>query len=197
MENNTLYSIGHGNKTIDVFISELKAFDIKYLLDVRSSPYSKWNPQFNQNELKFKLKECDIEYVFVGDQLGGLPKDKSCYIYPEEDLENVNPDIESKGKVDYDLIKTKDFFKDGISRLITAYNKNIPLAIMCSESKPEECHRSKLIGQFLFDKNIEIQHIVANKKIKSQITVMNELTKGRGTTDLFGNQTGFTSRKTY
>jgi hypothetical protein len=68
---------------------------------------------------------------------------------------------------------------------------------MCSETKPQECHRSKLIGQVLFEEDIQVQHIVADKKIKSQVTIMNELTKGKGTTDLFGNQTGFTSRKSY
>lgn len=68
---------------------------------------------------------------------------------------------------------------------------------MCSESKPEECHRSKLIGQELLRKNISINHIVSEKRTKSQSAVMNELTKGKGTVDLFGNEMDFTSRKSY
>jgi hypothetical protein len=68
---------------------------------------------------------------------------------------------------------------------------------MCSESKPEECHRSKLIGQELLRKDISLNHIISQSKTKSQQTVMNELTKGKGTTDLFGNETDFTSRKSY
>jgi len=183
MKDTTIYSIGHGNKKIEDFIAELKSFKIQFLLDIRSKPYSKWNPQFNQAALDLELKNNGITYVFVGDTLGGLPEDRSCYDYD--------------GKVVYDLIKEKDFFKQGLERLTTANEKKINLAIMCSESKPEECHRSKLIGQELLNKKISLKHIVSDKRVKSQETVMNELTKGRGTVDLFGNEMDFTSRKSY
>ncbi len=183
MNSTTIYSIGHGNKEIQSFISELKAYDIQFLLDIRSKPYSKWNPQFNQAQLENELDRHNIKYVFVGDTLGGLPSDRSCYDY--------------NGKVVYDLIKEKDFFKEGLNRLITAHEKKVNLAIMCSETKPEECHRSKLIGQELLKENISVNHIVSNTRIKSQQTVMNELTKGKGTVDLFGNELDFTSRKEY
>lgn len=183
MEESTIYSIGHGSKKIEDFIKELKAFDIHFLLDIRSKPYSKWNPQYNQSQLEMELKKHNITYVYVGDTLGGLPEDRSCYDY--------------NGKVIYDLIKEKDFFKEGLNRLTTANDKKIILAIMCSESKPEECHRSKLIGQELLKKDISLKHIISSERIKSQQTVMIELTKGKGTVDLFGNETDFTSRKSY
>ncbi|MDC6350482.1 DUF488 domain-containing protein [Zeaxanthinibacter sp. PT1] len=183
MKDTTLYSIGHGNKKIEDFIHELQNFSIDFLLDVRSKPFSKWNPQFNQSELQASLKSVGVTYVFVGDQLGGLPEDRSCY--------------DSEGKVVYDLIKKKQFFKQGLKRLLTANQKGIKIAVMCSESKPEECHRSKLIGQELLSHNISMNHITKNYQLKSQELVMNELTKGKGTTDLFGNQTDFTSRKSY
>lgn len=183
MTESTIYSIGHGNKKIEDFIDELKSYDILYLLDVRSKPFSKWNPQFNQNALELELKNNGITYVFLGDTLGGLPDDRSCY--------------DTNGKVVYDLIKEKDFFQNGLKRLITANEKHIKIAIMCSESKPEECHRSKLIGQELLKRKISLSHIVTDKKIKSQETVMLELTKGKGTVDLFGNELDFTSRKSY
>ena len=183
MKDTTIYSIGHGNKKIEDFIAEMKSFKIQFLLDIRSKPYSKWNPQFNQAALDLELKNNGITYVFVGDTLGGLPEDRSCYDY--------------NGKVVYDLIKEKDFFKQGLERLTTANEKKINLAIMCSESKPEECHRSKLIGQELLNKEISLKHIVSDKRVKSQETVMIELTKGKGTVDLFGNEMDFTSRKSY
>tara|TARA_R110000868_G_scaffold14680_1_gene68051 strand:+ start:1859 stop:2413 length:555 start_codon:yes stop_codon:yes gene_type:complete len=183
MNTSTIYSIGHGNKEIESFISELQSFGIGYLLDIRSKPYSKWSPQFNQAQLEIELNKNNIKYVFVGDTLGGLPSDRSCY--------------DHNGKVVYDLIKEKDFFKQGLNRLTTANEKKVNLAIMCSESKPEECHRSKLIGQELLKQNISIKHIVSSKRVKSQQTVMIELTKGKGTVDLFGNELDFKSRKEY
>lgn len=183
MTDSTIYSIGHGNKKIDDFVDELKSFNIFFLLDIRSKPYSKWSPHFNQSQLEMELKKHNIKYVFVGDSLGGLPDDRSCYDY--------------NGKVVYDYIKEKDFFKEGLKRLTTANEKKINIAVMCSESNPSECHRSKLIGQELLKQDISIKHIISRFKFKSQELVMAELTNGNGIVDLFGNVTEFTSRKAY
>lgn len=183
MNSGTIYSIGHGTKKIEEFISELKSFDINFLLDIRSKPYSKWSPHFNQIPLESELKKNAITYVFVGDTLGGLPADRSCY--------------DDDGKVAYDLIKEKPFFLEGLRRLLVANEKKVRLAIMCSESKPEECHRSKLIGQELLKRDISLNHIISKDRMKPQEMVMNELTRGKGIVDLFGNEPEFTSRKSY
>jgi uncharacterized protein (DUF488 family) len=187
MKTPSLYSIGHGNKSIETFIDELRHFGINYLIDIRSKPYSKYNPQFNQNELKFALSDKQITYAFMGDILGGLPDDKTCY---------------TDGHVDYDKLKEKDFFKQGLQRLINAYEKNIKLAIMCSESKPEECHRTKLIGEELTKFGIVLNHITrtkSNKKVlivKTQGQVMLDVAPN-GTINLFGEEMSFGSRKKY
>jgi uncharacterized protein (DUF488 family) len=183
MTKKPLYTIGHGNRKSEDFLALLKEFGIEYLIDVRSQPYSKFNPQYNQNDLKFLLERNGIKYVFMGDNIGGRPKDTSCY--------------DSEGKVDYEVVKTKDFFLNGIERLKTAYNKDINVVIMCSESKPCECHRSKLIGKVLNTDNIILKHIDENGKVKDQATVINELNKGLSAIDLFGNPINVTSRKAY
>jgi len=180
MDKSTIYSIGHGSKSIEKFINELKSFGIKYLIDIRSKPFSKYYPHFNQSELKFALEKSAITYVFLGEQLGGLPSDPTCY---------------TEGKVDYEKLKKKDFFKAGLKSLITANEKSIPLVIMCSESKPQECHRSKLIGEELLLNDISINHIIDENKSKDQLTVMSEVTKGLGLINLFNEEATFTSRK--
>ena len=88
MESSYLFSIGHGNKSIAEFIAELTQFDIQYLIDIRSKPYSKFYPWFNHYELKHAISETHkITYAYMGDVLGGLPKeDCGCY---------------TDGKVDY------------------------------------------------------------------------------------------------
>jgi len=183
MEKKDLYTIGHGNRKPEDFLALLKDFGIEYLIDVRSQPYSKFNPQFNQNDLKFFLERNNIKYVFMGDTIGGRPKDTSCY--------------DNEGKVDYEALKTKEFFLQGIDRLKTAYNKDINVVIMCSESKPCECHRTKLIGRVLNTENVILKHIDEHGKIKDQTTVINELNKGLSEIDLFGNPINVTSRKAY
>jgi uncharacterized protein (DUF488 family) len=164
MERKPIYTIGHGSRKNSEFVSVLKKFGIQYLVDVRSQPYSKFNPQFNQNDLKFTLESNGIKYVFMGESLGGRPSDLSCY--------------DREGKVDYELVKTKDFFIKGIDRLKTAYEKEVPIVIMCSESKPGECHRSKLIGRVLQTDGIILQHIDEKDRIKGQADVINELKRG-------------------
>ena len=183
MEKTPLYTIGHGNRKLEDFLFILKDFKIDYLIDVRSMPYSKFNPQYNQNELKSILETHGITYVFMGETIGGRPKDASCY--------------DHQGKVDYEVVKTKEFFLQGLERLKTAYKKDINLVLMCSESKPCECHRSKLIGRVLDIDKIVLKHIDEKGRLKDQKTVINELNKGLSEINLFDEQINSTSRKTY
>ena len=80
----SLYSIGHGHKSIEEFIEELNSFKISYLIDVRTVPYSKWNPEFNQENLKRDLnKYCQIRYDWWGNPesdsyIGGRPLSTEC-----------------------------------------------------------------------------------------------------------------------
>lgn len=178
----TLYSIGHGNKEIEQFIQELRSFEIRYLVDVRTKPYSKWNPEYNQAALKVHMNRVGITYVYMGDVLGGMPDDPSCY---------------TDGHIDYSKMAKKETFVKGLERLITANEKKINLAVMCSESDPTMCHRSKLIGQELLKREIIMNHIVGIGIVKSQQIIINELSKGKGLVNLFGDETVLMSRNKY
>jgi len=161
-----LYTIGHGTRKAEDFLALLQQYHTKYLLDVRTRPYSRFNPQYNQKQLKSFLEQNGITYVFMGDTLGGRPNDPSVY------------DI--TGAIDYNALQKTNYFKEGIDRVKTALNKKLDVAIMCSERKPSECHRSRLIGRVLFDEGIKINHIDDNGAIKDQTEVMNEVRKQSG-----------------
>ena len=183
MEIQTVFSIGHGNKSIDEFVSELHSYDIKFLIDIRSKPYSKFTQHFSQQPLKTLIEKEHIKYVYMGKELGGLPThDSTCFT--------------RDGKVDYDKLKEKDFFKEGLQRLLKANSQGIKICIMCSESDPKMCHRSKLIGEELKKNGITLQHIIGISKVKTQNQVINELTKGFGLVNLFGEES-LTSKKSY
>ena len=185
MPKKPILTIGHGTRSSAEFLNLLKEYGVTYLIDVRSMPYSKFSPQFNQNELQFFLERNNIKYVFMGDSLGGRPLDTSCYDF--------------EGKVDYEKISTKEFFLTGIARLKTAYEKDIPIGIMCSESKPTDCHRSKLIGRVLLKESILLKHIDEKGRIKSQADVINALNKGLSDEKLFPTEPAInrTSRNSY
>ena len=119
----------------------------------------------------------------MGDTIGGRPKDTSCY--------------DKEGNVDYVAVKMKEFFLNGINILKTDYNKNINVVLMCSESKPCECHRNKLIGKVLNKDKIVLKQIDEKGKLRDQSTVINELKKGLSEYDLFGNPIITTPRNRY
>lgn len=68
----SIYGIGHSNKPIEVFIEKLKEYSIDTLVDVRTRPYSRFNPQFNKNRLSLSLEQAGIKYEWRGNNLGGL-----------------------------------------------------------------------------------------------------------------------------
>lgn len=180
MEKIGIYSIGHANREFDDFINLLKTYEIEYLIDVRSSPYSKMFPIYNRETFSNLLKIKGITYVYLGDVLGGLPKDSSCYIdYTDRKNEEAR-------KVDYSKIEKKDFFIKGLERLKTAYEKGIKVAVMCSELNPEECHRSKLIGLSLQKDGIIMQHINKHGKLIDQNEVNLLINGGKNPINLWG-----------
>ncbi|GAB7388787.1 hypothetical protein BSNK01_26250 [Bacillaceae bacterium] len=173
-----IYTIGYGHRNISEFISLLKNYGIQYLIDVRSKPSSRFNPDFSRANLEASLKRSNIRYVFMGNNLGGLPQNEECY---------------TNGRVDYSKVEKQPFYQHGIARLRTAWEKQIPVAIMCTEGKPEECHRSKLIGQTLAKMSIPVAHIDQHGELLQHQEVIDRLTNGQ--LSLFENT--FTSRKQY
>ena len=176
-----IYSIGYGNRKFDDFVALLKKFHIEYVIDVRSKPYSMTNQEFNKQPFEILLSRHDIKYAFLGGELGGRPEDDTCY---------------TNGKVDYNLLEQKPFYKRGIERLKSAYEQGYDVAIMCSELRPEDCHRSKLIGVTLQDESIKVQHIDEEGEIVDQDSVIGKINNGKQIRNLFG-ELDMTSRKKY
>src|SRR5436190_22775989 len=109
-----VYTIGYGARTLDEFIAALKSNTIEYLIDVRTAPYSKFKPEFSKELLQHHLERADIRYVFMGDTLGGQPKDACC---------------QTDGKVDYDKVRAQPFFEAGLKRVQQAYQQRHRIAL--------------------------------------------------------------------
>lgn len=174
-----LFTIGYGARSLDEFLAVLKNTRIEYVIDVRTAPYSRFKQEFSRDLLQYHLEKAGIRYLFMGDTLGGQPRDPVCH---------------TDGKVDYDKVRAQPFFQAGIERLRKAFEQQRRAAIMCSEGRPEQCHRSKLIGEALTALGIPICHIDDDGRLVSQAQVIERLTRGQ--LDLFG-QSSFTSRKRY
>ncbi|NES98773.1 MAG: DUF488 domain-containing protein [Desertifilum sp. SIO1I2] len=112
-----LYTIGHSDRSIETLIGLLKQYDIAALADVRSHPYSRYLPHFNQSSLKTRLQTAGIQYVFLGRELGARPSNSEYYI---------------EGKALYEKIAATELFSQGIQRLLTGL-KTYKIALMCAE----------------------------------------------------------------
>lgn len=151
-----LYTIGHSNHLLDKFMHLLQANSIQALVDVRSSPYSKFNPQFNQDPFSKALSAVQIAYIYAGRQLGGRPADPTCY----KSHEIHDAAVDYLHEVNYPEVMKRDWFRSGISRLLEiAVDK--PACIMCSEEDPAHCHRHHLISKYILQNfpEVEIWHI--------------------------------------
>jgi uncharacterized protein (DUF488 family) len=159
-----IFTIGYGNRPVEELIALLQHYKIEYLVDIRSQPYSRYHPDFSKAALEAKIKQQGLRYLFMGDKLGGRPEDADCYV---------------NGKVDYAVLRAKPFYQQGVQRISTARERGARMALLCSEQKPQECHRGKLIGPTLREQGIEVAHIDEEGKLKSQEEVDLLLTGGQ------------------
>ena len=79
MSSLTIYTVGHSSHPIEAFVDLLRQHGIERLVDVRSQPYSRWNPQFNRETLATALAEAQIDYIDLGHSLGGRPEQRDLY----------------------------------------------------------------------------------------------------------------------
>jgi uncharacterized protein (DUF488 family) len=154
-----LFTIGHSTHSREKFLELLRQHRIEAVADVRSSPYSQFNPHFNREPLQLALRQQGISYVFLGEELGARRSEPECYV---------------NGKVDYSLIARTPSFIRGLDRLVQGAAK-MRVAIMCAEKDPLDCHRCILVSPRLKERGIHVQHILAAGALESQEAVERRL----------------------
>ncbi len=149
-----VFTIGHSTRSLDELVELLKTHDIQEVVDIRTLPGSKHNPQFNKEELAAFLKKNRIDYVHMK-SLGGLRK-------PSKDSVNTGWKASSfRGFADY--MQTKKFLSAINTLIEIAKNKRI--ALMCAEAVPWRCHRN-LIADALLVRNVVVKHIISGSEVK-------------------------------
>ena len=156
---NPVLTIGHSNHALDFLIGLLQRHRVTALADVRSAPYSRFNPQFNRDALAAGLKKHGIEYVFLGDALGGRSDDPACY---------------ENGRVRYDRVAGTESFRQGLNRVVHGSEDHL-IVLLCAEREPLECHRTLLVARALDQRGIEVAHIHADGRLESHSEAMDRL----------------------
>jgi uncharacterized protein (DUF488 family) len=149
-----IYAIGHSTRTLDDFIAILEAHSVSTLVDIRTIPKSRHNPQFNEDTLKSRLEKKGIAYVHF-QELGGLRK-------PKKDSVNTGwQNASFRGFADY--MQTREF-ASAIRRLMQLAKLG-RAAIMCAEGNPFRCHRS-LVADALTVRKVHVLHISSRTSAK-------------------------------
>lgn len=149
MTETSVYTVGHSNRTQDDFLTLLAAHRVERLVDVRTIPRSRRNPQFASDQLLPALAEAGIEYVHLP-ALGGLRKTSR---------DSVNTAWRNESFRGYaDHMATPEF-RNGIGALLTLAEQG-HVAIMCAEAVPWRCHRS-LIADALAARGRVVEHIMS------------------------------------
>jgi uncharacterized protein (DUF488 family) len=143
-----IMSVGHSTRSIQEFLALLKSHGVKRLVDVRTVPRSRRNPQFNRETLPATLEAAGIGYSHLP-ELGGLR-------HPRPDSQNTAwRNASFRGYADY--MQTNDFAA-GLRRLLDLAHQG-QVAIMCAEAVPWRCHRS-LIADALLVHHVGVEHIM-------------------------------------
>jgi uncharacterized protein (DUF488 family) len=170
--NDVLWTIGHSNHPLETFLALLRQRAIEVLVDVRSSPYSGYCPHFNLEQLKPAVKAAGMQYLYLGDSIGGRAEGIEFY---DED-----------GRVLYDKVAATAVFKQGIERLKKGL-REYRIAILCGEEDPTNCHRRLLIGRVLGERGIQVNHIRGDGRVQSEaeLAADEKFQKTKGQLSLF------------
>jgi uncharacterized protein (DUF488 family) len=155
----SIFTIGHSNHSIEKLVNLLSKHGIEAIADVRSHPYSRFNPQFNREELSVSARTAGISYVFLGHELGARSEDRTCYL---------------DGKVQYDRLARTSLFQEGLGRVAEGMKK-YRIALLCAEKDPLMCHRTILICRHLVMRGVDAQHILEGGQLESHDEALERL----------------------
>ena len=154
-----IFTVGHSINPIEKFLRLLEMHYITALADVRSSPYSRLNPQYNQKVLQQSLKRQGISYVFLGKELGARSDNPNCY---------------KEGKIQFSRLADTELFKQGIERITKGVDDH-KIALMCAEKEPLSCHRAILVSRELEKTGLSVAHIHSDGHLETHDDAMTRL----------------------
>lgn len=163
-----IYSVGHSNQSVEEFIEEIMSFGINCIVDVRSTPYSKFTPQFNADALSAVLKRNGIAYLPFGEEFGARRTDSF-------DYDNLLGQGFADNQVVFELAVQTPAFLRGVERIKKGLAKGFVIALMCSEADPLECHRFSLVSRYFYDNGYDVVHILSRGASASHCELQNQM----------------------
>jgi uncharacterized protein (DUF488 family) len=154
-----LLTLGHSTHPIERFIELLAVAGATAVADVRSSPYSRYSPQYSKDAFRSALADAGIAYTFLGREFGARSSDPTCY---------------HNGKVQYARLAQSALFADGIERVMEGLKK-YRIAFVCAERDPIECHRALLVSRAFVERGETVDHIHLDGSLESHASLEGRL----------------------
>lgn len=145
-----LFSIGHSNIPADRFVGMLQSAGVDAVADVRSVPFSRFFPWFSGKPLAARLAAAGIGYSFMGEALGGRPRNDGLY---------------RNGVADYEAMAAQPEFLRARASLIESAARS-RICLLCAERDPLDCHRFLLVSRRLVERGVTIDHILHDGTIE-------------------------------
>lgn len=160
-----IFTMGHSNLEPAEFLALLARAEVEVVADVRSRPQSARFPQFSQAVLENILKAKNLDYTFLGEELGGRPDDPEAY--------------RDDGRVNYRARRLSYAFKAGLDRLLKLSQEKT-IAVLCAEEDPLDCHRFLMISPELVASGVFPLHIRKDARLETQEAAENRLLEAHG-----------------
>lgn len=149
-----IFTIGHSNYTVEKLIHMLRHYNIDCVVDIRGTPYSKYNIQFDKETIRETLKKEGFIYIYMAKELAAKRENRISY-YDE-------------GYADFEKVVYEEDFIKGIQRLKDGCEKGYRIALLGAMQDPIRCHRSILVGRALRDHGFTVGHILDDYSLASQ-----------------------------
>lgn len=149
-----IYTIGHSNYSVEKLIDMLKIYDINCVIDIRGTPYSKYNVQYNKETIRKTLTDKGYLYIYMGKEFAAQRMNRSSYT--------------NEGYSDFEKAMRDEHFLEGINRLKNGLDKGYKIALMGAMQDPINCHRAILVGRALREKGFDVKHILHEGTLASQ-----------------------------
>ena len=133
-----IYTIGHSNYTMERLIDMLEYYNINCVVDIRGTPYSKYNIQFDKEAIRYTLTNAGFVYIYMGKELAAK------------------------------RIRKNSYNNEGVERLKNGCEKGYKIILLGAMQDPIRCHRSILVGRELVKNDFDVKHILDDYSIVTQ-----------------------------
>ena len=149
-----IYTIGHSNYTMERLIDMLEYYNINCVVDIRGTPYSKYNIQFDKETIRYTLTNAGFVYIYIGKELAAKRIRKNSY--------------NNEGYSNFEEVIKEEEFKRGVERLKNGCEKGYKIILLGAMQDPIRCHRSILVGRELVKNDFDVKHILDDYSIVTQ-----------------------------